>query len=68
MKPEMSDENLADDLNAQLKVITDAYASGDQNEIEQALNWVSGVRRMKAQGLYDWFHAVSYNDEPGEHD
>ncbi|WP_299970210.1 hypothetical protein [uncultured Roseobacter sp.] len=59
MKNDISDEALASDMDAQLKIIRDAYASRNQDEIEQALNRVSRVRRMKAKGLYDLYRDLS---------
>ena len=59
MKNDISDEALASDMDAQLKIISDAYASRNQEEIEQALNRDSLVRRMKAKGLYDLYRDLS---------
>ncbi|QBY00127.1 addiction module antidote protein, HigA family [Rhodophyticola sp. CCM32] len=59
------DPAFANDLEAQLETITDAYASGDAHEIDQALQHVSSIRRMKKQGILDLLNDF---DDPAEPD
>lgn len=51
----------AEDLVAQLKLITDAYETADEKMIDAALIRVDEVRRMKSTGILDVLNA--YKDE-----
>ncbi len=53
MKQNFSDEHLAADLAAQAKLISLAYASGNDFEIDQALIRVTDLRRMVSTGILD---------------
>ncbi|MFA3920462.1 hypothetical protein [Ruegeria hyattellae] len=65
MSNDLTDMELADDLEAQLRLITEAYArDGEDYEVDQVLTHVSWVRRMKRRGMYEWIAAVSEDDEP----
>lgn len=66
MQPDITDETLAEDLAAQARIIKDAYASGEQYKIDQALIRVTQVRRMKAQGLYDLLAGPQETDAPND--
>lgn len=48
-----SDEQLANDINAQAHLIQQAYASGEKVEIDNALNRITNLRRMISTGIYD---------------
>jgi len=53
MKNKSSDWQLAEDMDAQLQIIIDAYEIGTVFAIDQALNHVCQVRRMKSNGVLD---------------
>jgi len=53
MMGEMTDEELAEDLAAQLKIIADGYETGKAVAIDNALNRITHVRRMKSNGIHD---------------
>ena len=61
MKNEISNEELAVDMAAQLKIITDGYEIGMPFAIDNALNLITMVRRMKSNGVFDW--TSSYPDD-----
>lgn len=64
MTKDLSDMELADDLVAQLKLITEAYArDGDAYEVDLVLSHVSWVRRMKRKG---WFELLAELDDDEE--
>jgi len=60
MKNEISVSQLAEDMDAQLQIIIDAYEIGTVSAIDQALNHVCQVRRMKSNGVLDL--VASYPD------
>lgn len=62
MKNEISDYELAEDMAAQLKIITDGYKIGTRCAIDDALNYVTGVRRMKSNGVLDWIASYPEDD------
>ncbi|UWQ74336.1 hypothetical protein [Leisingera sp. M658] len=67
MTADLTDEELADDLEAQLRLITDAYRrGGDDYEVDQVLSHVSWVRRMKRRGIYEVFSDVPEAEEDHE--
>lgn len=53
MMDEMSDEELAEDIAAQLKIIVYGYEIGTPFAIDNALNHITQVRRMKSNGMFD---------------
>lgn len=61
MKSEIIDEQLAENLAAQLKIIVDGYEIGTPFAIDDALNHITQVRRMKSSGVLDW--TSSYPDD-----
>ncbi|MBO9403344.1 hypothetical protein [Shimia sp. R9_3] len=48
-----SDLELSNNLDLQYRLLTAAYLTCDDREIDQAVNRVSNVRRMKKQGIFD---------------
>ena len=46
---------LAGDLALQADLVAAAYATGRDEQIDRALNAVTGVRRMQKSGILDWF-------------
>ncbi|MBQ4823543.1 hypothetical protein J4729_03100 [Leisingera sp. HS039] len=50
----MTDEQLATDLDAQFELLRDAYATKDQEQINQAIYRVFYARREREQGLDAW--------------
>ncbi len=50
------DEKIAEDLEAQFKMIAVAYATGKLDEIDRVVNYLSFIRRMKKQGVYEIGH------------
>lgn len=54
MQPPVTDEKLATDPDAQFELLRDAYASRDQEQIDQALYRVFYARRERKQGLDAW--------------
>ena len=56
-----TDIALAEDLGAQLKIITDAYETADEKLIDAALIRINEARRMKSTGILDVLYA--YKDE-----
>ncbi|MEO1110322.1 MAG: hypothetical protein AAFX90_20615 [Pseudomonadota bacterium] len=50
------DEKIAEDLEAQFKMIAVAYATGELGEIDRVVNYLSFIRRMKKQGIYEFGH------------
>lgn len=64
MRQRMSDDHLAKgDISAQLKLITEAYATGVASEIDQALARVVDTRRMEKTGLQDLLDDFSEPDD-----
>jgi len=63
MRQKMRDDHLARDISAQLKLISDAYATGTASEIDQALVRVVEIRRMEKAGLQDLLEDCSEPDE-----
>lgn len=63
MRQRMRDDRLAGDISAQLKLISDAYATGVASEIDQALARVVEIRRMEKTGLQDLLEDWSAPDE-----
>ncbi|SLN55972.1 hypothetical protein [Ruegeria meonggei] len=63
--PARRDEKNADDPEAQFKMIAVAYATGEMDEIDQVINYLAFIRRMKKQGIYDLGHS-SDEDLGGE--
>jgi len=53
MKNKISDWQLAEDMGSQLQIIITAYEVGTNFAIDQALNHVCQVRRMKSNGVLD---------------
>ncbi|MCI2395723.1 hypothetical protein [Aliiroseovarius sediminis] len=67
MTKDLTDMELADDLDAQLKLITEAYArDGDAYEVDLVLSHVSWVRRMKRKGWFELFAALDDDDEDAD--
>ncbi|QBR37165.1 hypothetical protein ETW23_14510 [Leisingera sp. NJS201] len=54
MQPPVTDEQLATDLDAQFELLRDAYATKDQEQINQAIYRVFYARREREQGLDAW--------------
>ena len=54
---EVSDYELGNDLAEQEKLLVSAFATGENDVIEQALIRVKTVRRMKSNGTLDWQRA-----------
>lgn len=54
MDPEISDYDLGNSLIAQRDPLERAFATGDDSIVEQALNHVTFVRRMKKVGTLEW--------------
>lgn len=63
MMNEISDEKLAEDMAAQLKIIVDGYEIGTPFAIDNALNHVTQVRRMKSIGMLDLIASYPNDDE-----
>ena len=55
---------LADDLALQADLIAAAYATGRDEEIDKALNAVTGARRMQKTGILDWLRESGEPAEP----
>lgn len=54
--PARRDEKIADDPEAQFKMIAVAYATGEMDEIDRVVNYLAFIRRMKKQGVYEIGH------------
>ncbi|PHR51251.1 MAG: hypothetical protein COA47_18190 [Robiginitomaculum sp.] len=63
MMNEIPDEELAKDMAAQLKIIVDGYEIGTPFAIDNALNHVTQVRRMKSIGMLDLIASHPNDDE-----
>ncbi|MBL4647317.1 MAG: hypothetical protein JKY99_12775 [Rhizobiales bacterium] len=63
MKKEISDYELAEDMVAQLKIITDGYEIGTRCAIDDTLNYVTGVQRMKSNGILDMIASYPEDDD-----
>lgn len=61
MDPEISDYELGHSLSAQRDLLEQAFATGDDRIVEQALVHVTMVRRMKKAGTLEW-------QRPNEHE
>ena len=48
-----SDQELAESIARQASMLSEAYKTEDQAKIDNALNWVTSVRRMKSNGMID---------------
>ena len=48
-----TDEALADSVEQQFQVLQQSYATGDEDQFDQALTRVTQARRMKATGVLD---------------
>lgn len=58
-----TDLELAESLDLQASLLNQAYETGDQAKIDNALNWVTSVRRMKSNGMIDLIAAWDDKDE-----
>ncbi|MEP5761700.1 MAG: hypothetical protein ABJ327_20780 [Litoreibacter sp.] len=58
-----TDLELAENLHLQAPLLSEAYETGDQAKIDNALNWVTSVRRMKSSGMIDLIAAWDDKDE-----
>jgi hypothetical protein len=56
---------LANDLDAQRKIITEAYASDGHVVIDDALANIAQTRRMRSTGVLDWVTSYQDNDDGG---
>ena len=54
MDLEISDYDLGNSLSAQRELLEQAFATGDDSIVEQALFHVTMVRRMKKAGTLEW--------------
>ena len=54
MEPYISDHELGHSLSAQRDLLAQAFATGDDRIVEQALVHVTMVRRMKKNGTLEW--------------
>lgn len=54
--PARRDEKIADNPEAQFKMIAVAYATEEMDEIDQVVNFLAFIRRMKKQGVYEIGH------------
>ena len=54
MEPEISDYELGNSLSAQRDLLAQAFATGDDGVVEEALVHVTMVRRMKKNGTLEW--------------
>ena len=61
--PDRCDEKVAEDPEAQFKMIAVAYATGDMDEVDQLINYLAFIRRMKKQGIYELGH---WSDEDSD--
>lgn len=67
MTKDLTDMELADDLDAQLKLITEAFArDGDAYDVDLVLSHVSWVRRMKRKGWFELLEALDDDDEDAD--
>ncbi len=67
MTKDLTDMELADDLDAQLKLITEAFArDGDAYDIDLVLSHVSWVRRMKRKGWFELLEALDDDEEDAD--
>lgn len=65
MSRDMTDQELANDDEAQLRMIAEAYANcEDPYDVDAVLSHVSWVRRMKRKGILDLIAAYSDDEEP----
>lgn len=55
MPQNFSDAELAESHALQKKIIDEAYATGDDTLIEQAIIQVEAAHRLKKSGMMDWF-------------
>lgn len=60
---DFTDLELAENLDLQASLLSEAYETGDQAKIDNALNWVTSVRRMKSNGMIDLIAAWDDKDE-----
>lgn len=51
---ELSDYQLGHDIMAQKELLLRSYETNDEDAIEDALNRIVMVRRMKKNGTLDW--------------
>ncbi|CUK14942.1 hypothetical protein RUE5091_03817 [Ruegeria denitrificans] len=61
--PARRDEKVAEDPEAQFKMIAVAYATGDMDEVDRVINYLAFIRRMKKQGIYEFGH---WSDEDSD--
>ncbi|MBO9478197.1 hypothetical protein J7382_11685 [Shimia sp. R11_0] len=54
MTQNFSDVELAQNHALQKKIIDEAYATGDEKLIEQAIIQVASVHRLKKSGMLEW--------------
>ena len=67
MTKDLTDMELADDLDAQLKLITEAFArDGDAYDVDLVLSHVSWVRRMKHKGWFELLVELDDDDEDAD--
>lgn len=67
MTKDLTDMELADDLDAQLKLITEAFArDGDAYDVDLVLSHVSWVRRMKRKGWFELLEALDDDEEDAD--
>lgn len=65
MSTEMTDQELADDDEVQLRMIVEVYASHeDPYDVDAVLSHVSWVRRMKRKGILDLIAEYPDEEEP----
>lgn len=59
-----SDEALANSVEQQFKLLQQSYATGDDEQFDQALTRVTEVRRMKANGVLDMIRERMAETDP----
>lgn len=67
MTKDLTDMELADNLDAQLKLITEAFArDGAAYDVDLVLSHVSWVRRMKRKGWFELIEALDDDEEDAD--
>ena len=64
-KQQFLNRTLACDTSAQQRLLSAAYKSENDVEIERALLLVTAVRRMESSGVFDLLEAFPEEDETG---
>ncbi|GFE52097.1 hypothetical protein So717_38500 [Roseobacter cerasinus] len=59
-----SDEALADSVEQQFQLLQQSYATGNDEQFDQALTRVTEVRRMKANGVLDMIRERMAEPDP----